>query len=30
MNSFPIVVELILEQCNSLYIIGTEPISAET
>ena len=30
MNSFPVVVEVILERCNSLYIFGSKPISAET
>ena len=27
MNSFPVVVEVNLERCNSLYIIGSKPIS---
>ena len=27
-NSFPVVVELILDWCNSLYIIGSKPNSA--
>ena len=30
MSSFQVVGELVLELCNSLYIIGSKPISAET
>ena len=30
MNRFHVVAELIIELCNSLYMMGSKPISAET